>query len=87
MSTHAYSAHSLASQTTYCAEPCCTARPTQRITTRVDGPTYSRRYDDDYCTKHAAEAVAELAGGEISLVVSIVALSPVAAFKRERELT
>jgi hypothetical protein len=59
---------------TYCADLSCPRLATQRVTTRVDGASYSRRYDDWYCTKHAAEAVAELGGGGISLVVSIVAL-------------
>lgn len=60
---------------TYCRD--CPRRATQRITTRVEGKAYSRRYDDDYCTMHAAAAVGELGGGGISLVVSIVALPPI----------
>jgi hypothetical protein len=56
----------------YCTEPRCIARPTQRVTTRCITRKAVQAFEDDYCTRHAAEVVAELGDGPV--LVSVVAL-------------
>jgi len=70
---------------TYCAEPCCTRRPTQRVTTRVElQPDESKDFTDGYCTEHAAQLAEQIEHGVMYHValVSIVALPPVVARAR-----